>query len=84
MHTPNPVKTISQHRQQFQMGGPRSQVQPVELDAEAELAMEIYVRLSVGYMDSLVGAPDVQHLRDIAALSRTAAQAFFNDGRDNG
>jgi hypothetical protein len=23
-------------------------------------------------------------LRDIAALSRTAAQAFFNDGRDNG
>ncbi len=83
MHRPNEVQRIQQHRQQFQMGAPRTmmaaQVPPAELDAEAELAMEIYVRLSVGYMDSLVGAPDVQHLRDIAALSRTAAQAFFNE-----
>jgi len=95
MHKPNPVKSIAQQPQQFQsralppIQSPLSMGQPpvqqfTADDPSQDLGMEIYARLVVGYMDSLAGAPDEQHLQNLAARAKLAAQAFFHEGQGNG
>jgi hypothetical protein len=81
MHRPNPVQTITQQRQAF---SPKGATQDEGEDIQSELAMEIYARSAVSYMSQLVGLPSKQHLRDLAANARDAADAFFEQPQQQG
>ena len=75
MHRPNPVQTVAQQRQQF--GLRQIQQPPVERAAEDDLAQEIYARLVATYLEDLVGQPNDEHLRGLAANAQAAARAYF-------
>ena len=77
VHKPNPVQSISQQRQQFQVAA-SSQEQQIQQQMHS-LSLEIYARrVALDMADTSYTEPlQPPHLRKLAADSQAAARAFF-------
>lgn len=79
MRQPNPVQSVSQHRQQFNLQQVVGQAPaPPAVEQAQELAMEIYARLVVGrHLGSYATTADKGVLLQLAQDAQTAARIYF-------